>query len=187
MRRHRSLLSVICFVLTASALNLLGAVPALAGCPSESDWEVSAKSEVWMLTSAYSNWLAGPGTISYAESEAATRGTTQSVSGTAGVDYIIWKAEVKYQKDWTASTTKTKTWTYTVSVPSGQTARAAVYKRGSRFSYYKWSVSTACVETISPTYYQWSPYASNDNVNYCISKDKYPGTTWVYSSTGCAH
>lgn len=183
IRRGTSLAAL---VLSASTLSVATAVPALAGCPYESDWEVTARADAWMLTSTYSIWVAGPGSISYSQTATATRGTTKSASISVSASSIIYKAEAKFGMDWSESTSKSSTWTYSVPVPSGQTARAGVYKRGSRLSVRKYTIGSTCTVTYSPTYYQWSPFASTDNTSFCIGKDPQPGTEFVVN-TSCAH
>jgi hypothetical protein len=173
-------------VLAASGLSLAAAAPATAGCPYESDWEVYAKTDVWMLTNTYSAWLTGPGPINYTQTQSATRGTTKSASISASAQGVIFKAEAKFGKDWSESRSKSSSWTYGITVPKGQTARAAVYKRGSRFSVRRWTVGGNCQTTYGPTYYQYSPYTSTDNSSYCIGKDPQPGTQFVFAA-GCGH
>jgi hypothetical protein len=173
-------------LLAVATLTVAMAGPATAGCPYESDWEVYAKRNVWMLTSTYSSWLSGPGTISYSTSSTASRGTTKSASISVSAQAIIYKAEAKFGMDWSSSTSKSQTWTYSIPVPSGQTARAGVYKLGSRFSVRRYTIGGNCTVSYGPTYYQFSPFGSNDNSKYCIGKDPQPGTQFVYT-TGCGH
>jgi hypothetical protein len=173
-------------LLAAGTLTVAVAGPASAGCPYESDWEVYAKTNVWMLTSTYSYWLTGPGSISYSTSATATRGTTKSASISASVSTIIYKAEAKFGMDWSSSTSRSQTWSYNIAVPSGQTARAGIYKRGSRFSVRRWTVGGNCTVSYGPTYYQYSPFASNSNTYYCIGKDPQPGKQFVFTA-GCGH
>lgn len=173
-------------VLAASGLSLAAATPATAGCPYESDWEVYAKADVWMLTNTYSYWLTGPGSISYSTSSTATRGTTKSASISASAGGIIFKAEAKFGMDWSESTSRSASWTYNIAVPKGQTARASVYKRGSRFSVRRWTVGGNCQTTYGPTYYQYSPFASTANSSFCVGKDPQPGTQFVFAA-GCGH
>jgi hypothetical protein len=162
------------------------ATAALAGCPIESDWEVTAKADVWMLTNVYSYWVTGPGSITYTTTTSATRGTTKSASISATASGIIFKAEAKFGMDWSESTQKSASWSYNISIPSGQTARASVYKRGSRFSVRKWTTGATCATTYGSTYYQYSPFASTTNDMYCIGKDPQPGTEFVFTA-GCGH
>jgi hypothetical protein len=180
----RCSLIALCLLMTMSGLTVLGAAPASASCPVESGWEVTGVTDVWMATNVYSMWLTGPGTITLSTSTTATKGSSQSAS--VGVSYgtIIAKAEAKYSKDWSESTSYSKTWSYQVSVASGKTARAVVNKRGSRFTFKKWSINALCQESWSTAYYQWSPYASNSSGYYCYGADYYPATSLIYS-TGC--
>lgn len=173
-------------LLTAIGLTLATAAPATAGCPYETGWEVTAKADVWMLTNAYSMWATGPQTISYSQTATATRGTTKSASISVSAGTIIAKAEAKFAMDWSESTAKSSTWTYNVPVPSGQTARAAVYKKGSRFSTRSYTLNASCTTSYGSTYYQYSPFASTDNASYCIGKDPQPGTQFVLTA-GCGH
>jgi hypothetical protein len=176
---------VIALMLATSGLNVLAAGRAFAACPVESGWEVTGKADAWMLTNTYSYWMTGPGSISYSESKSATRGTSKNASISVSAGWVIARAEAKYSQDWSESTSKTWTWTYNITVPAGQTARAAVYKRGTRFSVQKWTINSLCKTTWSPVYYQYSPFASTANTSFCIGKDVSPATTYIFS-TGCS-
>jgi hypothetical protein len=177
---------VMTLVVVIGGLNLVVLAPAFAMCPSDYGWQVTGKSDAWMLTGTYSSWTAGPGSIAWSKSTSDTRGTVQSVSIDVSVSYVLASAHAKYGATWSSSTTKTNAWTYTISIPSGQTARMAVYKRGSRLSVQKYTDYSNCTTSWSPVYYQYSPYASIDNSSFCIAKDPYPGTTYVFAS-GCGH
>jgi len=177
---------VLALVVVASGFNLVGAVSAFASCPSESGWQVTGRSDAWMLTNTTSYWLTGPGSISYSTSTTTTRSTVQDTHITASVSYVLASAKAEYGVTWSSSTTKTATWTYNISVPSGQTARAAVYKRGSRLSVQHYTDYANCTESWGPVYYNYSPFAATDNSQYCIGKDPTPGTTYVFAS-GCGH
>jgi hypothetical protein len=186
MRTTRRYAALAATLLATGVMTVVTAAPASAGCPYESDWEVYARRNVWMLTNTYSYWLTGPGSISYSTSATTTRGTTKSASISVSAGTIIYKAEAKYGMDWSTSTSRSTSWTYNISVPSGQTARAAVYKLGTRFSVRKWTIGASCTTTYGPTYYQYSPFAANTNYYYCIGKDPTPGTQFVFT-TGCGH
>jgi hypothetical protein len=179
LRRSALVLSL---VFAASGLNVLGAGQAFAACPVESGWEVTGKADAWMATTTYSYWLTGPGTISYTESETATRSTSKSASISVSAGWVIARAEAKFSMDWNESTSKYWSWQYNIPVPAGQTARAVVYKRGSRFSVQKWTVNSLCKTTWSPVYYQYSPFASTANTSFCIGKDVSPATTYIFKS-----
>jgi hypothetical protein len=173
-------------VLVASGLNLLVVAPAFAACATDSGWQVTGKSDAWMLTSLYSKWVAGPATIQLTESGSATRSTVQDVNIGVSVSYILASASAKYHVSWSATTSTSSAWAYTISVAAGKMARAAEYKRGSRLSVQQWHALTNCTDSWGPVYYQYSPYTATDNSQYCITRDPSPGTQYVFSSS-CGH
>jgi hypothetical protein len=168
-------------LLAISGLSVIGATAASASCPAEWGIEFTANANAWLATNVYSAWLTGPGTISLSTTKTATYSTTTSVSVGVSIGTLIAKAEAKFGKDWTNTWSVSSTWTYSVSVPSGQTARAVMYKKGSRLSGYKWSVSSTCTETIT-NFYMYTPFAGDE---HCYGKDASPASTVVLTS-GCA-
>lgn len=181
--RRRLRVILLTLVFAASGFNILGASAASAACPVESDWAVTAYSDGWFGTNVSSDWLTGPGTITRTVSTTATDSSSQSAS--VGVSYgtIIAKAEAKYSKDWSTSTSKSQSWSYSKSIPSGETARVIVRKRGSRFTFKKYTINSLCQTTWSQAYYQYSPYASTASGQHCYGKDKFPATADVMGTS----
>jgi hypothetical protein len=155
--------------LTASTIvvpSALGAgFQAFASCPEvgQVSYSISNGAQSWLPTNLVSDYLKGPGTISYSKS--ATSTVSASVAGTTSAEagIIFAKASVSLTVTVGGSYSKADTWSYSKPVPSGQTKRLRQYKEGRSFTVKKTEIVAPCgVKTLwtrnfnapvkSPTY-----------------------------------
>lgn len=95
---------------------------------------------VWIPTNVYDMWQDG-GTqtrsFSDGESKATSKGSSHTVGGSGGVDVKLVKVSAKYDYTWSRNTTNTVSWTrgysYSFDLPSGETSRVRLYRKGFRF------------------------------------------------------
>jgi hypothetical protein len=136
-------------------------------------------------TSETSYQVAGPGTINYTETSTANQ--TFSVGTSVGVEagVIIAKAETTFSVDYSYSTSSSKAWSYSTTIPAGKTGIMAVMHRNDRVSTVKYTDQPNCTTT-STTFYSYIPRAGTSNLDYCIIRDLYPYgyNTWRATCTG---
>jgi len=171
---------------------IVPAAPALAGgsgtqsCPTSTDYTTTGLQTGWAATQAYSAWLAGPGTITYTESEAATFTGTFTASWSFSSSVILATVNTTYSISLGASTTYTKTWSYAKPVPSGSTARAVVAKRADSYNFDKYTDNPNCTTSHYGGGHATSPFTANTLTQYCVSLDTYPETTFQATSGACS-
>lgn len=181
MRRLAALVFVSASVTVPAVL--VTAAPAHASCPVEVDYSITAIEGAWLGTSAFSYWTEGPTTIDLTESEAASASYAVSANFSVNVGTVV-QAGVAEGYSVTTSTTKTQSWTYHVSIPSGVQARARVYKQALGMFFNKYTTNPNCTVT-TQSGELFAPYSSNANQFYCICRDSYPGYAVLRSSTTC--
>ncbi len=126
-------------------------VPASAVCPEVGQvyYSFSNKSVSRRASNLKSDYLRGPGTITYNETKTATvtASMTASVSAEAGV--VFAKASSSLGVTVGASYSKAGTWIYSKPVPSGRTARLVRYRESRRFTVKKTKIVAPCnVQTV---------------------------------------
>lgn len=159
--------------------------PAPLACPIEETYDPTSLTKGWFATAASSSWLAGPGTISYAETEGASFSGTFSVGWTLSASAVWASVSSEYSVSLTASTNYSKQWTYTKPVPSGQTARAVVHKRGAKYNFNKHRLNTDCSVSVHYNGTGSHPYLANSLSEYCIALDTYPATDFQATTGAC--
>lgn len=151
------------------------------GCPSGTQLFATNPTNAWLATTASSYWLAGPGTIHYSQATAASVSNTNTVNFTVTGTVLAVTIATQLGKSVTTSTTVTETWGYDITVPSGVTARARVYKHGWRVNMKEEILNLNCtVTTIAG--YVYFPDKATDNSEFCIARDSYPGTDTLVNS-----
>ena len=188
-RTSSALLTTTVATALASAIVPAGPVeasaPAPLACPVEETYDPTSLTKGWFATAASSSWLAGPGTISYAETEGASFSGTFSVGWTFSASAVWASVSTEYNVSLTASTNYSKQWTYTKSVPAGKTARAVVHKHGAKCNFNKHRVNTDCSTTTSYNGSGSHPYRANSLSEYCIALDTYPATNFQATTGAC--
>ena len=154
-------------------------------CPIEDGYDIKSLTKGWFATEAYSAWLAGPGSISYAETEGASFSGTFSASWTYTASAVWASVSGEYGISLTASTNYSKQWTYTKSVPSGSTARAVVHKHGAKYTFDKHRQNADCSVSSYTGGSGGHPYLANSLSEYCISLDTYPATDFQATTGPC--
>ena len=169
------------------------AAPAMAdpdvkplACPNEVSYPIKSFEKGWFATKATSAWLAGPGTITYQEQEAAQFTGTISANWTFTVSGVFASVSGQYGVSLAASTTTTKSWSYSKSVPAGKTKRVVVHKHGAKYTFHKITVTSSCNSTTQTGGSGRSPYKSDANAEYCVALDTYPATEWQGTNGACS-
>jgi hypothetical protein len=168
--------------LSASLLPVaVASAPAQAACPIEYYYYTTGKIDtVWIGTSAYSIWTDGPATISRTLTDTATAGSDTTVGVSVSAGTLIVKAEANFSHTWSESTSKSASWSYSITIPRGSTARARVYKKGHKIEFIEKKIGSDCLAK-NTRFYLRAPLSSDDNKNYCIVRDSYPGTKFISS------
>ena len=124
---------------------------AFAACPEVGQvyYSISNGKKDWKPTNLRSDYLTGPGAISYTKS--ATSETNASLTGTttAEAGAIFAKASVSLGVQVGKSWSKSDTWSYRADVPAGQTRRLQQYKEARAFTVKKTTIVAPCnVKTV---------------------------------------
>jgi hypothetical protein len=156
--RVRRLVTVVAGVagLVAPGLVAMGAQAAPAGevrvarkCNTkEINWYVRGGKEVYVGTNLKSDWMEGPGRITY--SKTATSESNSSWSGDLGVsiNLVIGEIQNKYSKTVGKSHSVSDSWSYTAEVPAGKVRRLHQLKQSWRVQVVRWRYTTSdCKKT----------------------------------------
>ena len=132
----------------------------------------------WKATSLTSNFLAGPGTITYTTTKTSTVG--QQVSATFSLDEGLLFASVKEQYGIQLQRTHSQAgaWSYAKSVPAGQTDRLQQYHQsyeiGIKQTYMGYATGGIChVYTEISKTGNFFPAASRSNATFCWALTPY--------------
>ncbi len=143
------------FLAVASLVSSLAVAaapePASAACPEvgQVHYSFSNKSVSRRASNLKSDYLRGPGTITYSTTKTATvtASMTATVSAEAGV--VFAKASTSLGVTVGASYSKAGTWNYSKPVPSGTTARLVRYRESRKFTVKKTRIVAPCtVQTV---------------------------------------
>lgn len=111
-------------------------------------WYLRGGKEVYIGTNLHSDWMEGPGRITYQKS--ATSESNSSWSGDLGVSIsaVIGEIQSKYSKTVGKSHSISDSWSYTAEVPKGQVRRLQQLKQSWRVSVVRWRYTTSnCKKT----------------------------------------
>ncbi|MBB5851743.1 hypothetical protein ACFQ05_00550 [Amycolatopsis umgeniensis] len=120
---------------------------AIQPCPEVNDppdYTISNGAKAWMKTNLRSDYLRGPGTITY--NKTTTSSVNASITGTTSAEagVIFAKASVSLAVSVGASYSKADSWSYAATVPAGKTLRLQQYKEGRSFTVQKYRIVPPC-------------------------------------------
>jgi hypothetical protein len=146
--RFRSFVTAGALTVTAFAvptLTGLGA-QAFAACPEVGQvfYSISNGATTWKATNLRSDYLTGPGTITYSKSTTSTVSASLTGTTSAEAGIIFAKASVSLSVTVGGSYSKSDTWSYAAAVPSGQTKRLQQYKDARSFTVKKTHIIPPC-------------------------------------------
>lgn len=124
------------------------AAPAAKCDTNTINWYTRGGHEVYVGTNLYSDWMEGPGRITYQKT--ATSESNSSWSGDLGVSIPLVIAEIqnKYSKTVGKSHSVTDSWSYTAEVPAGKVRRLHQLKQSWRVQVVRWKYTTSdCKKT----------------------------------------
>ncbi|MFD8499320.1 hypothetical protein [Amycolatopsis sp. NPDC059657] len=140
---------VVASIALTAGLCVAPAAQALAiqPCPEVNDppdYKISNGAKAWMATNLRSDYLTGPGSITYnktttSEVNASITGTTEAEAG-----IIFAKASASLSVSVGGSYSKSDSWSYTAEVPAGKTMRLQQYKEGRSFTVVKYRIVPPC-------------------------------------------
>lgn len=160
----------------AAALLLAIAVAAASGAKTahaytvcttaKTAWVISDARWMQQPTNVYSDYIRGPGTISYTKSKTAATGAALSAEVTAEAGVVLAKAST------TVGTTVSKTWShdqswsYTKPVPAGRVARLMMFHQALQFraSKYRLGLGGCTRAELLSTSVNVAPVAGNANL-----------------------
>ncbi|MGW7686672.1 hypothetical protein ACWGID_38390 [Kribbella sp. NPDC054772] len=105
---------------------------------NEVNWYAKGGHEVYVGTNLYSDWMEGPGRITYQKT--ATSESNSSWTGDLGVSIPLVIAEIqnKYAKTVGKSHSVTDSWSYTAEVPANKVRRLHQLKQSWRVQVVRW-------------------------------------------------
>ncbi len=134
-------------VVAPAALGAGAGALAIQPCPEVNDppdYIISNGSRAWMATNLRSDYLRGPGTITYNKTTTST--VNASITGTTSVEagVIFAKASASLSVSVGASYSKSDSWSYAATVPAGKVMRLQQYKEGRAFTVQKYKIVPPC-------------------------------------------
>ncbi|GAB2572627.1 hypothetical protein [Kribbella endophytica] len=114
----------------------------------EINWYVRGGKEVYVGTNLYSDWMEGPGRITYQKT--ATSESNSSWTGDLGISANVVIAEIKsqYAKTVGKSHSVSDSWSYTAEVPKNKVRRLHQLKQSWRVQVVRWRYTTTdCKKT----------------------------------------
>jgi hypothetical protein len=134
---------------TANAASVEPEVRVAKKCDTKAVyWFTRGGKEVYVGTNLYSEWLEGPGRITYQKT--ATSESNSAWTGDLGVSIPLVIAEIqsKYAKTVGKSHSVSQTWSYTAEVPAGKIRRLHQLKQSWRVQVVRWRYTTSdCKKT----------------------------------------
>jgi hypothetical protein len=146
--RFRSLITAGSLTVSAfvvPALTGLGA-QAFAVCPEvgEVSYTITNGAKAWKATNLRSDYLTGPGTITYSKNTTATVSASLTGTTSAEAGIIFAKASASLSVTVGGSYSWSDVWSYSAVVPSGQTKRLQQYKDSRSFTVKKTQIIAPC-------------------------------------------
>ena len=156
-------------VLAAMASSFALALPAttaVASCPEVGNvyYSFSNVSKTSKATNLKSDYLKGPGTISYSKNKTGTVSATITGTTSAEAGVIFAKASVSIGVSVGKTWSRGDTWTYTKSVPKGKTARLVMYHETRSMTVKKTRIQGPCKVVTVWTKRVKAPRKANLNV-----------------------
>lgn len=164
MRRTGTLLAIVSLLTTFLLTGPVGAAAAYCTEVGNVYYSFSNKSVSRILSNKRSDYLRGPGTITYTSSTTATASASMTATVSAEAGIVFAKASASLGVTVGASWSKTGTWSYTKPVPAGTTARLVMWHEARKFTVKKSRVVAPC--TMQTVYIAKvnAPRAANINV-----------------------
>jgi hypothetical protein len=138
--------SVVAFALAALPVVSTAGTPAAAACAEvgQISYAVSSPAKTWLPTNLRSDYLKGPGTITYSKTTTST--VSASITGTTSVEagVIFAKASASIGVTVGGSYSKSGSWSYSATVPKGETKRLQQHKEGRQFTVKKKRIVAPC-------------------------------------------
>ncbi|MGW1495763.1 hypothetical protein [Streptomyces sp. NPDC002402] len=104
------------------------AQPSYAACaPEKPIFNITNIQTTYRPTNIKSDFIKGPGTISYSKADSATSTWTGSAGIGGDIGVIVAKLNLQASGSYAKSWTKTTTWTYTLDIAKGKTQRIRMY------------------------------------------------------------
>ncbi|MEV8510908.1 hypothetical protein [Dactylosporangium sp. NPDC051484] len=153
-------------LLATFAFIVTPATTAFAACPEvgQVSYSFSSVTTSKILSNLRSDYLAGPGTITYTKTTTGqvSASMTATVSAEAGI--VFAKASASIGVTVGASWSKSDTWSYSKPVPAGKTARLVMWHESRKFVVKKTQIVAPCNVKTVYTETVNAPLTSNINV-----------------------
>lgn len=144
--RRATAVALMAASVTIAPAALGGGAQALAACPEVGNvyYSISNGAKSWLKTNLRSDYLRGPGTITY--NKTATSSVNASVSGTTSAEagVVFAKASVSLSVTVGGSYSKSDSWSYAAHVAAGQTKRLQQFKESRSFTAKKTRIVAPC-------------------------------------------
>ncbi|MFB9906361.1 hypothetical protein [Allokutzneria oryzae] len=124
---------------------------ALAACPEvgQNFYAISNGKVAWKATNLRSDYLTGPGAITYSKNSTSETNASLTGTTTAEAGAIFAKASVSLGVQVGKSWSKGDTWSYRADVPAGKTMRLQQFKEARSFTVKKTTIVAPCnVKTV---------------------------------------
>ena len=170
-------------LLTGTAVQIAAPTAAHAQCEEQSGQGAipGTANVVGLRSNVFSAWLTGPGTISRSVSTTDSSSYTLSGSYSFSISDLISSASYTFGVSLSRSVEKSSTWSYSLNVPRGETARVMVWKKALHFEVGTYAFDGSCHMTWSHKEWMNAPYRSSGNGSYLYKLDVSPGhktTSW---------
>jgi hypothetical protein len=157
---------IVTALLATFAFAVTPATVAFAACPEVGDvyYYFTNVTKSRLLSNLRSDYLRGPGTITYTKTTTGTvqASVTATVSAEAGI--VFAKASASIGVTVGGSWSKSDTWSYSKPVPSGKTARLVMWHESRKFTVTKKKIVAPCnVRTVYTSTVN-APRSANINV-----------------------
>ena len=132
--------------LAAAGFLVLPAAPASAMCADAGEvyYKISDVHKSRQATNLKSDYLRGPGTISYSKNKTASVSATGTVTVGAEAGVIFAKASASASVSLGGTWTHGGTWSYSKPVPKKKTARLVMYHESRKFTVKKYQLDGRC-------------------------------------------
>lgn len=175
----------------SGATNTGGIAPDVIECTPPAGTIISTTatsySKSWMYTNVSSSYLAGPGTITNTQSATSTVDDAVTANFTFSASDLFTSASANYGVSVGSSSAYSSSWSYSLTVPSGITAKVQQYHEagdlGMKVVREVLLTQYSCgTETDSSSTGNFFPFTSTSNDTYCYAL--LGSTKYAYNEVG---
>ena len=154
-------------------------------CISGTSYSTYNRRPGYAPTTETSYQVAGPGTIGYTVTDTASQTFGVDSSVTVSASAIIATAEATAGVNYSYTTSVSRAWSYTTTIPAGRTGQMAVFHAADAWGVDKIVDLPTCNSETTTNITAVIPLASTANTTFCVLRDFYPyRTAWQSTCSG---